>query len=111
MPWKPDLNPRLLTESEQRSPILPAAEVQLLVDDLHAELTMEVETAEVRFQLARFDSLLESFVQDWRQLCAQHGQWPRPPGFRPAGRRRAQAQAGCERRQSDLGCSTLGLNS
>lgn len=73
MPWKPDLNPRLLTESEQRSPILPAAEVQLLVDDLHAELTMEVETAEVRFQLARFDSLLESFVQDWRQLCAQHG--------------------------------------
>ena len=71
--WKPDLNPRLLTENEQRSPIMPAAEVQLLVDDLRAELTMAVETAEARLHLARFDSLLESFVQDWRQLCALHG--------------------------------------
>jgi hypothetical protein len=52
---------------------MPAAEVQLLVDDLRAELTVAADTAEARTRAARFDRLLESFVLDWRQLCALHG--------------------------------------
>lgn len=73
MPWNPDTTSRLLTESDQRSPIMPAAEVQLLVDDLRAELVIAVDTEEARLRMIRFGLLLESFVQDWRQLCALHG--------------------------------------
>lgn len=73
MPWNPDITPRLLTESDQHSPIMPAAEVQLLVDDLRAELTPAADTADARARVVRFGQLLESFVQDWRQLCALHG--------------------------------------
>jgi hypothetical protein len=63
----------LLTEGDQRSPVMPAAEVQMLVDDLRAELTAMPDTAEARTRAARFSLLLESFVLDWRQLCALHG--------------------------------------
>jgi hypothetical protein len=71
--WDPELDVRLLTESDQRSPAMPAAEVQLLVDDLRAELTVAADTAEARSRAARFSMLLEDFVLDWRQLCALHG--------------------------------------
>jgi hypothetical protein len=71
--WNPGADPRLLTESDQRSPVMPAAEVQLLIDDLRAELTTAADTAEARARATRFGLLLESFVQDWRQLCALHG--------------------------------------
>ena len=73
MPWNPGSHPQLLTEGEQRAPVMPAAEVQLLVDDLRAELTVETDTAEAKMRAARFSRLLESFVQDWRQLCALYG--------------------------------------
>jgi hypothetical protein len=69
-------HPQLLTESGQRVAIMPAAEVQLLVDDLRAELAVaadEANSAEARARVARFDLLLESFVFDWRQLCVLHG--------------------------------------
>jgi len=73
IPWDPDAMPRLLTESGQQSPIMPAAEVQWLVDDLRAELTMSAKGPDSGARAARFGLLLESFVQDWRQLCALHG--------------------------------------
>jgi hypothetical protein len=71
--WNSAARPQLLTESNQRSPVMPAAEVQLLVDDLRAELMVTVDTAEARARAARFSMMLESFVLDWRQLCALHG--------------------------------------
>jgi hypothetical protein len=71
--WNPELDPQLLTEGDQRSPVMPAAEVQLLVDDLRAELAVAIDTVEARARAARFSLLLESFVFDWRQLCALHG--------------------------------------
>lgn len=71
--WTPGDGPELLTEDNQRSPMMPAAEVQWLVDDLRAELTTVADTAEARARAARFSTLLESFVFDWRQLCALHG--------------------------------------
>ena len=71
--WDAAARPQLLTEGGQRSPVMPAAEVQLLVEDLRAELVVATDTAEARVRAARFGVLLESFVQDWRQLCALHG--------------------------------------
>lgn len=73
MPWDPDARPRLLTESVQQSPIMPAAEVQWLLDDLRTELTMSAKGPDSGARIARFGLLLASFVQDWRQLCALHG--------------------------------------
>lgn len=71
--WKLGQRPDLLTEDDQRSPIMPAAEVQWLVEDLRAELAPITDTAEVRARVARLDKVLESFTLDWRQLCALHG--------------------------------------
>jgi len=71
--WDPTNSPQLLTEGDQRSPVMPAAEVQWLVEDLRAELTVAADTAEAKARAARFSLLLESFVLDWRQLCALHG--------------------------------------
>lgn len=71
--WHPDAGRPLLTESGQRSPVMPAAEVQFLVDDLRAELALAHDTAEVKLAAAQFHRLLEDFVFDWRQLCALHG--------------------------------------
>jgi hypothetical protein len=71
--WDPGISPQLLTEGDQRSPVMPAAEVQLLVDDLRAELAVAGDTSEAKTRAARFSKLLESFVLDWRQLCALHG--------------------------------------
>ncbi len=71
--WDPGISPQLLTESDQRSPVMPAAEVQLLLDDLRAELAVATDSAEAKARAARFSLLLESFVFDWRQLCALHG--------------------------------------
>ncbi len=71
--WNPDARPQLLTENDHQSPVMPAAEVQWLIDDLRTELTVDTDTAEARHRAARFDRLLDSFVRDWRQLCALHG--------------------------------------
>jgi hypothetical protein len=71
--WDPTARPNLLTEGDQRSPVMPAAEVQLLVDDLRAELAVTTDTADAKARAARFSLLLDSFVLDWRQLCALHG--------------------------------------
>jgi len=71
--WAPERQPRLLTETNLRSPVMPAAEVHWLVDDLRRELTIAVDTPEARGRATQFSDLLESFIQDWRQLCALHG--------------------------------------
>ena len=67
--WAPDAGTPLLTEGDQRSPVMPAAEVQWLVEDLRAELVAGSAGADAD----RFGRLLENFVLDWRQLCALHG--------------------------------------
>lgn len=71
--WDPSADPELLTENDQRMPIMPAAEAQWLVEDLREELSLAVDTPETRMRAARLNLLLESFIQDWRQLCALHG--------------------------------------
>lgn len=71
--WAPERQPRLLTETNLRAPVMPAAEVQWLVDDLRGEVMVAAETPGAQDRAERFSDLLESFVQDWRQLCALHG--------------------------------------
>ncbi len=71
--WDPTADHPLLTELNQRSPIMPAAEVQWLLDDLRDELTVTIDSPEARARAARFIQVLESFAFDWRQLCALHG--------------------------------------
>jgi hypothetical protein len=71
--WEPGITPQLLTEGDQRSPVMPGAELQLLIEDLRAELTAAADTAEAQVRATRFGLLLESLVFDWRQLCALHG--------------------------------------
>ena len=71
--WAPESQARLLTETNLRGAVMPAAEVQWLVDDLRGELTVATDTPEARSRAQRLSDLLESFVQDWRQLCALHG--------------------------------------
>ncbi len=73
VPWTPGINPRLLTEANVRSPVMPAAEVQWLVEGLKAELVTAADTAELRARAEGFTALLDNFVFDWRQLCALHG--------------------------------------
>ncbi|PZR35949.1 aspartyl/asparaginyl beta-hydroxylase domain-containing protein [Caulobacter segnis] len=71
--WDPAARHPLLTEVNDRTVIMPAAEVQWLLDDLREELALAVDTPDVRQRAALFSQLLESFVFDWRQLCALHG--------------------------------------
>lgn len=71
--WDPKASSQLLTEGDQRSPVMPAAEVQLLIDDLRAEIAVVTDSADAMARTARLNTLLESFVLDWRQLCALHG--------------------------------------
>jgi hypothetical protein len=106
--WNPGDDAPLLTENDQRSPIMPAAEVQWLVDDLRAELTAAIDTPDAKARLARFGLLLESFVFDWRQLCALHGVGGRgrPEFLRLVGAVREAAQPladGLVMRTNDVG--------
>lgn len=71
--WNPASDARVLTERNERTVIMPAAEVQLLIEDLRDELVADVEQAGSGDRLARFCAVLENFVLDWRQLCAAHG--------------------------------------
>ncbi|PIC00283.1 aspartyl/asparaginyl beta-hydroxylase domain-containing protein [Caulobacter sp. X] len=71
--WDPTADHPLLTELNQRSPIMPAAEVQWLLDDLRSELTVAVDSPDALGRAARFSQVLEGFAFDWRQLCALHG--------------------------------------
>jgi hypothetical protein len=69
----PAMRSPLLTESNERTAVMPAAEVQLLVEDLRADLSVASDTPEAKARAARFGMALESFIFDWRQLCALHG--------------------------------------
>lgn len=66
-------NLRLLTEAGAQSPIMPAAEVQLLLEDLCAELHCGNNDTGMLQRKEQLSRLLLGFAQDWRQLCALHG--------------------------------------
>jgi len=71
--WNPASREHLLTECNERTPIMPAAEAELLLEDLCSELVGALDSEDTRTRAARFVHLMESFAFDWRQLCALHG--------------------------------------
>lgn len=71
--WNPGADARPLTEINEQAAVMPAAEVQMLVNDLRAELVVSRDTPAARDAAMSFNGLLEGFICDWRQLCALHG--------------------------------------
>jgi hypothetical protein len=75
-PWagSPRLKPQLLCEGDQRSPMMPAAEVQWLVDDLRAKSLALQPTPPKPGRAPRGSACCwRASCFDWRQLCALHG--------------------------------------
>ena len=72
--------PALLTEDVLPRPVMPPAEVELLVSDLRGELVPGNDSPDARTQLARYHWLLQSFCFDWRQLHALRGEDPQGLG-------------------------------
>ena len=62
-----------MTENQVPPPVMPPAEVELLLGDLCAELVSSADTTRGRERIGRLTMLLRNFVHDWRQLCALHG--------------------------------------
>jgi hypothetical protein len=73
VPWQQGKPAELMTERDQREPVMAAAELELLIDDLRSELSLAHDAADATARLMQCDAMLEDFVQDWRQLCALHG--------------------------------------
>ena len=71
---RPDADASPLTERTLPRPVMPPAEVELLVTDLRGELVPCDDSADARARLASYHWLLQSFCFDWRQLYALHGE-------------------------------------
>jgi hypothetical protein len=66
---------RPLTERTALRPVMPPAEVDLLLLDLQSELAGPTDAASQE-QLLRYVDMLTSFRRDWRQLYQLHGENP-----------------------------------
>ena len=71
--FDPSRDPPLLTERTSLAPVMTPGEVDLLVNDLRAELVPGDDSQESRVQFMRYHSLLDALCRDWRQLYALHG--------------------------------------
>jgi Aspartyl/Asparaginyl beta-hydroxylase len=69
-----------LTERAVPRPVMPPAEMDLLIVDLRSELALEIDAPEQRPRVARYHALLLGFGRDWRQLYALHGEEPEGRG-------------------------------
>lgn len=71
--FNPAADAQVMTEDNVAPEVMPAAEVELLLGDLRAELAALDAGDVARTRLARYRLLLEDFCHDWRQLCVLHG--------------------------------------
>jgi hypothetical protein len=71
--YDPARDPPLLSERISLRPVMPPAEVDLLLGDLKAELTSDGPT-ERSDRLVRYGDLLDSLRCDWRQLYQLFGE-------------------------------------
>ena len=78
--YDPERSARLLTERTPLAPVMSPGEIDLLVQDLRAELISISDSPEARNRLGRYHSLLDAMCRDWRQLYALYGTdrqgWP-----------------------------------
>jgi hypothetical protein len=65
-----------LTERALPRPVMPPAEMDLLIVDMRSELMPEMDAPEQRARLARYHALLLGLGRDWRQLYTLHGEEP-----------------------------------
>jgi len=83
--YRPGVEARLLTERVVPRPVMPPAEVELLLADFRGELVPVDDSAEAATRLARYHWLLQAFCFDWRQLYALGGESPSSiPEFKKA---------------------------
>jgi hypothetical protein len=71
--FDPSRDPQVLTERTTLAPVMTPGEVDLLVNDLRAELVAADDSHDTRLQLMRYHTLLDALCRDWRQLYALHG--------------------------------------
>lgn len=76
VPFEPQQSATPLTERSVPRPVMPPAEMDLLILDLRSELVLEIDAPEQRPRLARYHALLLGLGRDWRQLYALHGEDP-----------------------------------
>jgi hypothetical protein len=74
VPFIPGASPTPLTERSPPRPVMPPAELDLLILDLRSELALEADSAEQRRVLSKYHALLLGLGRDWRQLYALHGE-------------------------------------
>jgi LPS sulfotransferase NodH len=72
--FDPQRDPPLLTEQTVLAPVMPPAEVDLLITDLCSEFAYDGDAAESAARLARYRGMLDNFCKDWRQLYLLHGE-------------------------------------
>jgi hypothetical protein len=72
--YQPGVDARLATERTVPRPVMPPAEVELLVNDFIGELEAAESHPEAAAQLTRYVGLLNGYCLDWRQLYLLHGE-------------------------------------
>jgi len=72
--YRPGHVPVLPTEDMVLRPVMPPAEVELLVADFRGELVPGDDTPDAGARLPRYHWLLQSFCFDWRQLHVLRGE-------------------------------------
>lgn len=61
-----------MTERARQRPVMPPAEIELLVTDLRSEIVATDATRNA--EVTRYHALLHGFCSDWRQLYSLHGE-------------------------------------
>jgi hypothetical protein len=72
--YRPEIDATVLTERAISRPVLPPAEIDLLIQDLIGELCAEAGTPGGAENVARYAGLLHGFCRDWRQVYARYGE-------------------------------------
>ncbi len=72
--YDPNRTANLVTEQTTLAPVMPPAEVDLLIRDLRAEILALDDSPMVTARLSRYHALLDNFCKDWRQLYLLHGE-------------------------------------
>lgn len=76
VPFDPAGQCEPLTERVPPPCVMAPGEIDLLVNDLRAELAAPHDAPAARARLAHYHALLDAFTRDWRQLHAVHGETP-----------------------------------
>jgi hypothetical protein len=74
--YRPELDAQVLTELALARPVMPPAEVELLVQDIIGELRPAPGASVAAENLQAYATLLLAFCRDWRQVYALHGESP-----------------------------------